>query len=62
MRLRLGVGHPGQKDEVTAYVLKKASADAEAAISRNVDEAADVIPLLVENGLNAAMKELHTKD
>ena len=62
MRLRLGVGHPGHKDQVTAYVLKKASSDVEAAIYRNVDEAADVLPLLVEDGLEAAMKKLHTKD
>ena len=62
MRLRLGVGHPGHKDQVTAYVLKKASSDVEAAINRNVDEAADVMPLLVEDGLEAAMKKLHTKD
>jgi len=62
MRLRLGVGHPGHRDQVTAYVLKKASSDVEAAISRNVDQAADVMPLLVEDGLEAAMKKLHTKD
>jgi PTH1 family peptidyl-tRNA hydrolase len=62
MRLRLGVGHPGHKDQVTSYVLKKASADVEAAIQRNVDDAANVMPLLIEDGLNAAMKKLHTRD
>ena len=62
LRLRIGVGHPGHKDQVTAYVLKKASPETEADISRNLDEAADVVPLLVEDGLNAAMKKLHTKD
>jgi len=62
MRLRLGVGHPGHKDEVTNYVLKKASSEAEALINRNVDDAADVMPLLVEDGLSAAMKKLHTQD
>ena len=62
LRLRLGVGHPGHKDQVTNYVLKKASSDVEAAILRNVDGAADVMPLLVQDGLNAAMKKLHTKD
>jgi len=62
MRLRLGVGHPGHKDQVTSYVLKKASAEVEAAIMKNVDEAADVMPLLAGEGLNAAMKQLHTKD
>jgi PTH1 family peptidyl-tRNA hydrolase len=61
MRLRLGVGHPGHKDQVTSYVLKKASADVESAILANVDDAADVMPMLVEQGLEAAMKALHTK-
>ena len=62
MRLRLGVGHPGDKDRVTGYVLKRASGDVESAVSGNVDEAADVMTLLVTDGLNAAMKKLHTKD
>jgi len=62
MRLRIGVGHPGHKDEVTDYVLKRASADAEAAIRSNVDDAADVMPLLADDGLNAAMKKLHTTE
>jgi PTH1 family peptidyl-tRNA hydrolase len=61
MRLRLGVGHPGTKDKVTGYVLKRASGDVEAALRQTVDESADVMPLLVESGLNAAMKKLHTK-
>ena len=62
MRLRLGVGHPGDKDRVTGYVLQRASGDVESAVSGNVDEAADVMTLLVTDGLNAAMKKLHTKD
>ncbi len=62
MRLRLGVGHPGHKDQVTSYVLKRASSDVEAAINRNIDDAVDVMPLLIDEGLNAAMKKLHTQD
>lgn len=62
MRLRLGVGHPGHKDEVTDYVLRKAPRDAEKAIHKNIDEAAEVMPLLAEQGLNAAMKKLHTSE
>lgn len=62
MRLRLGVGHPGHKDEVTGYVLKQASREIEAAIRRNIDDAADVMPILAEQGLSAAMKALHTTD
>lgn len=62
MRLRIGVGHPGEKDKVTGYVLKRGSSDVEAAVDKNIDAAIDVIPLLMDDGLNAAMKKLHTKD
>jgi PTH1 family peptidyl-tRNA hydrolase len=62
MRLRLGVGHPGDKDLVTGYVLKRGAGEVEAAIERNVDDAVDVLELLVSDGLNAAMKKLHTKE
>ncbi len=62
MRLRIGVGHPGEKDKVTGYVLKRASSEMEAAVEKNVDEAIDVMPLLLDDGLNAAMKALHTKE
>lgn len=60
MRLRIGVGHPGHKDLVTDYVLKRASAEVEQAMSRNIDDAVDVIPLLAEDGIEAAMTRLHT--
>ena len=60
MRLRIGVGHPGHKDLVTDYVLKQASAEVEQAMSRNIDDAADVMPLLAEDGIEAAMTRLHT--
>jgi PTH1 family peptidyl-tRNA hydrolase len=62
LRLRLGVGHPGQKDEVTGHVLQRAAADVEAAVEKNIDEAIAVLPILISNGLNAAMKELHTRE
>jgi len=62
LRLRLGVGHPGEKDMVTNYVLKRASAEVESAIEKNIDDAIAVVPELVDGEINAAMKKLHTKD
>jgi len=62
LRLRLGVGHPGEKDKVTNYVLKRGSGDVESAVERNIDDAIDVMPLLVEGDIPAAMKQLHTKE
>ena len=62
LRLRLGVGHPGEKHQVTNYVLKRGSPDTEAAVERDIDAAMDVMPLLVDGEIPAAMKQLHTKD
>ncbi len=61
MRMRVGVGHPGEKDKVTGYVLKRAPSDIEAILQQSVDAAADIIPVLVDRGLDEAMKALHTK-
>lgn len=61
MRLRIGVGHPGEKDKVTGYVLKRASKAVEALVEQNVDDALDVTPMIIDDGINAAMKKLHTK-
>ncbi len=61
LRLRLGVGHPGHKDAVVSYVLKRGSRETEDAIERNIDEALAALPTLVEDGSNAAMKKLHTR-
>lgn len=62
MRLRLGVGHPGQKEQVTGHVLQRAPAEVEAAVAQNIDAAIAVLPLLIDAGLSAAMKQLHTRE
>jgi len=62
MRLRIGVGHPGEKSQVTGHVLKRGSSAVESAVEENVDEAMAVMQLLIDDGLNAAMKQLHTKE
>ena len=62
LRLRLGVGHPGEKDKVTNYVLKPGSAEIESAIEGNIDSTIGVLPELVDGNINAAMKKLHTQD
>lgn len=62
LRLRMGVGHPGEKHQVTNHVLKRGSGDTETAIERDIDDALGVMPQLVDGEINAAMKKLHTKD
>lgn len=61
LRLRIGIGHPGEKHQVTNYVLKKGSADVQAAVERTIDDAVAAMPTLLDDGLSAAMKSLHTK-
>jgi PTH1 family peptidyl-tRNA hydrolase len=62
LRLRLGVGHPGEKHKVTNYVFFSGSGATEIAIERDIDAAIDVMPQLVDGDIPAAMKQLHTKD
>tara|TARA_B100000963_G_scaffold323109_1_gene307703 strand:- start:349 stop:927 length:579 start_codon:yes stop_codon:yes gene_type:complete len=62
IRLRLGVGHPGEKSKVINYVLNPGSKKVESAIKNNIKDALSVIPILMEDGFNEATKALHTKE
>jgi PTH1 family peptidyl-tRNA hydrolase len=61
-RLRLGIGHPGDKNVVADYVLKKPSPEDREAIERSIDKALDVLPLCVAGDIQGAMLKLHTKE
>ncbi len=61
-RLRLGVGHPGNKNEVVDYVLRRASLDDNRMIHEAIADAADVMPLLISDGFEKAMTRLHTSN
>ncbi len=58
-RLRIGIGHPGHKDQVTAYVLSRPRPEERAAIEAAIDRALAVLPQVVAGELQAAMNELH---
>jgi PTH1 family peptidyl-tRNA hydrolase len=60
-RLRLGVGHPGNKADVIDYVLTRAPRSEEDLILEAVSTAADCIPLLLEQGAERAMTTLHSR-
>jgi len=60
LRLRIGIGHPGNKDGVTAYVLSRAAADQERLIRNSIAEAVRVITRIFAGDLAGSMKELHT--
>jgi len=60
-RLRIGVGHPGSKEQVVDYVLHNASRDDRILIDRDIDDAVSVLPELSSGALEKAMQILHSK-
>jgi len=60
-RLRIGVGHPGSKDQVVDYVLRNASRDDRILIDRDIDDAVQVMPDLASGAFEQAMQKLHSK-
>lgn len=60
-RLRVGIGHPGDKNKVTPWVLGRPGREDEAAIRLAIDDALRVLPLALAGDFNEAMKRLHTK-
>ena len=60
-RLRLGIGHPGNKADVIDYVLTRAMRAEEDLILEAVNTAADCMPLLIEHGAERAMTKLHSR-
>jgi PTH1 family peptidyl-tRNA hydrolase len=60
-RLRIGIGHPGNKAEVLDYVLNRAPRMEEEMILDSVNGAADCLPLMLEQGAERAMTKLHSR-
>ena len=61
LRVRIGVGHPELQADVVDYVLNRPSRKEADAIVATVDEAADILPLLLGRGEQHAMNRLHTR-
>ncbi|MFT5807121.1 MAG: PTH1 family peptidyl-tRNA hydrolase [Moritella dasanensis] len=59
-RLRIGIGHPGSKEQVTGYVLGKAQKIEQEQMDAAVDEAVRCIDILAKDGMVKAMSRLHT--
>jgi PTH1 family peptidyl-tRNA hydrolase len=60
-RMRIGIGHPGNKAQVLEYALGRPSAADQELLQRAVQDAADAIPLLLEQGAQKVMNQLHTR-
>ncbi|WP_028536078.1 aminoacyl-tRNA hydrolase [Paludibacterium yongneupense] len=59
-RLRLGIGHPGDRAEVVNYVLKKPRGEEQTEIDGAIISALAVLPQALAGDMAGAMKQLHT--
>ena len=60
-RLRIGVGHPGTKNDVVDFVLTHAGRDEQRAIDETIAAGADAIEEMVRAGAQIAMNKLHSR-
>ena len=59
-RLRVGIGHPGQANKVTGYVLSKAPANDQISIDAALAEAERHLDKIISGDMATAMNHLHT--
>nr|WP_297349839.1 aminoacyl-tRNA hydrolase [uncultured Glaciecola sp.] len=60
LRLRIGIGHPGNKSKVTGHVLGKASKTEQEKIDAAIDEAIRCTEILIKEDLVCATQRLHS--
>lgn len=60
-RLRLGIGHPGDRNEVVNFVLKAPTKDEQTAINQCIDDSLSIVSQLLNGDFEGAMLKLHTK-
>lgn len=61
-RLRLGVGHPGHKDQVLGYVLNPARKEAQPGLDDMVYRSAKNFEVLMQQGWAIAQQQLHSSN
>jgi PTH1 family peptidyl-tRNA hydrolase len=61
-RLRIGIGHPGDRAQVLDYVLGRPNATDAPLLQEALLAAADSVPVLLEEGAQIAMQRLHGRD
>lgn len=59
-RLRIGIGHPGNKAEVANWVLKKPMLDHRIAIDQSIDRSLRALPDLLAAQMDKATQLIHT--
>ena len=59
-RLRIGIGHPGEREDVVGYVLRAPRREETTLMEQAMQRAQDVAPLIIDGKQEAAMLKLHS--
>jgi PTH1 family peptidyl-tRNA hydrolase len=57
----LGIGHPGDRNEVVNFVLKAPTKDEQSALDGAIDKSLTILPQLLSGDFEQAMLKLHSK-
>ncbi len=60
-RLRIGIGHPGNRNEVINFVLKRPGREEQGLIDEAIDRALSAWPLLAQGQLNTAATQINAR-
>ena len=60
-RLRLGIGHPGTRDEVVNYVLRRPLAEQREAMAKSIEQALSALDLILDGDMERALMKVHAK-
>ena len=61
IRVRLGIGHPGNAKQVSSFVLKRVPSSEQKLLQDSIDDVVRELPDIIAGDLEKAMKVLHTK-
>ena len=60
-RLRLGIGHPGNKEQVVGFVLGKTPQSEKQLIDSAIDKSLESLELIIQGDMQKAMNQIHSK-
>ena len=60
-RLRLGIGHPGERAEVVNYVLRKPPSEHREVIDKCIEQSVSALDLLLAGDMDRALMKVHAK-
>ncbi len=61
-RVRIGIGHPGDRSQVLNFVLGRPSSEDARLIDEAIVAAIEIVPMIISEGAQKAMNRLHVRN